>query len=1113
MKRQRIITLLFACTLSLCVWAQGITMKFQNEQLPSVLKRIEKTTDYKFVFAYDDVKNCSVTGELHDASISEAMTVILAGQPLGYTVNGRTVNIRRTRQATGMIRVTGTVVDANTGETLIGATIRVGETKRAVVTDVDGRFTIDDVRAGEKLAVSCLGMYPTIVSAATNMKITLKPFVQNIDDVVVTGIFQRKKEGFTGSAAKMTGDELRKFSSGNVLNAIELMDPGFRIGDNMMSGSNPNSVPDFNMRGQASMGDYSTEETVIMRGDIDTRPNQPLFVLDGIIGVAVTKIMDLDPEQIGSVTLLKDAAAMAIYGSQASNGVVIVETKAPATGQLRVTYNGSYKIEYPDLSDYNLLNAAQKLEIEQRAGFYDPIGGDDNAVNRYNSYRWKLLEIERGVNTYWLSQPVHTVFNHRHGLTLEGGDESLRYKLYAGISQAPGVMKETGVYGKSASLDIRYRYKGLLISNIAYADYSKSDRTSPYGDFSTYTLLNPYYRIYDADGNIQRYLERKILSGNYTLSAGMTVGNPMYDTQFNTFDRSTDFTIRDAFRVEYRPIQSVMLAMDFNITKGNGDVDIFKSANHSSFITVTDLSQKGSYRWTHNDHTNYELAFTASYNKVFRQRHVLSLFGRYSISESNYTTTGVYQTGFPNDNMDNVFLGVKANSTTGSESKTRAFGGVATASYTYDQRYAADFNIRVDASSQFGKNNRYAPFWSAGMRWNADKEKFVRKARFFDELVLRLTYGITGTQTFSSYQALQMYTYANMMRLYQSSDVVGTVLYGMGNPDLKWQKTKAFNAGIDFNMWKRILSGRIEYYNRLTENTLIDYSLAPSVGFTTVKDNLGNISNEGYELTLRVMPYNNVRKQFNFNILFNGSHNKNTIKRISNALKIRNEAQLYEDTSNPNRLSRPMPRYVEGYSQTMIWAVRSLGIDPITGREVFLNKDGNRTSVWNAADMVPVGDTEPDLAGTIALNANWRGLSLTVASRYYLGGQYYNRTLLDKVENANLRYNVDIRAYTDRWLQPGDIAKYKAVTEAVNGAQTKASSRFVMNRNELVLNTATLQYRFERRREPFIKRLGLSSATVGLYLEDIFHWSTIKQERGITYPMSRQVSMNVSLTF
>ena len=193
---------------------QGITMKFQNEQLPSVLKRIEKTTDYKFVFAYDDVKNCSVTGELHDASISEAMTVILAGQPLGYTVNGRTVNIRRTRQATGMIRVTGTVVDANTGETLIGATIRVGETKRAVVTDVDGRFTIDDVRAGEKLAVSCLGMYPTIVSAATNMKITLKPFVQNIDDVVVTGIFQRKKEGFTGSAAKMTGDELRKFSSG-----------------------------------------------------------------------------------------------------------------------------------------------------------------------------------------------------------------------------------------------------------------------------------------------------------------------------------------------------------------------------------------------------------------------------------------------------------------------------------------------------------------------------------------------------------------------------------------------------------------------------------------------------------------------------------------------------------------------------------------------------------------------------------------------------------------------------------------------------------------------------------------------------------------------------------
>jgi hypothetical protein len=314
-------------------------------------------------------------------------------------------------------------------------------------------------------------------------------------------------------------------------------------------------------------------------------------------------------------------------------------------------------------------------------------------------------------------------------------------------------------------------------------------------------------------------------------------------------------------------------------------------------------------------------------------------------------------------------------------------------------------------------------------------------------------------------------------------------------------------------MFKRVLSGRLEYYYRLTKNTVLDYSLAPSVGFNNIKDNIGNISNEGYEFTLRLMPYNNLQKQMNFSFVMNGSHNKNTIKKISNALKIRNEEQLKDDPNNPNKLSRPLPRYEEGYSQTMIWAVRSLGIDPMSGREIFLNRNGERVSEWNSVDMVPVGDTEPDLTGTLGANFNWRGLSVNLSARYTFGGQYYNKTLLDKVENADLSYNVDRRAFTDRWQNPGDLARFKAVTRDVNGSQTKASSRFLMDRNELVLNTINVQYRFEQKREKFLRQLGLSSATIAMYMEDLFHWSTIKQERGINYPMSRQISMSLNLTF
>lgn len=355
-------------------------------------------------------------------SISVLLSLIGGGKSYAapYQSNSEKVSVQQ--QSDEHTQCTGIVTDAQ-GEPIVGASIRIKGTSIGAVTDVNGKFVIKKgVTNQASLVVTYLGYEDqTVKWNGKPMNIVLAEKSKALEGVVVTGIFERKKEGFTGSANRVSGDDIRKISSGNILNAITMLDPGFRKGDNMLSGSNPSSVPEFSMRGQSSMGDYSTDETVIMRGDVDTRPNQPLFVLDGIIGVSVTKIMDIDPAQIESITLLKDAAAMAIYGSQASNGVIVVETKAPAAGKLRVTYNGNYKIEYPDLTDYNLLNAAEKLELEKRAGFYsDPTSVQDEQ-NQLEIYRRKLLDVERGVNTYWLSQPLRTVFAQRHGLNIEGG--------------------------------------------------------------------------------------------------------------------------------------------------------------------------------------------------------------------------------------------------------------------------------------------------------------------------------------------------------------------------------------------------------------------------------------------------------------------------------------------------------------------------------------------------------------------------------------------------------------------------------------------------------------------------------------------------------------------
>lgn len=1013
------------------------------------------------------------------------------------------------------VELKGKVLD-NTGEPMIGVTIRIKGTKFGCTTNYDGDFVFKGNLADDSptLILSSTG-FKTMevkVKAGQPIKITMQENTELLNEVVVTGIFQRKKEGFTGSANTMKGEEITKMTSGNVLKAIELLDPGFRLGSNTVVGSNPSGLPDFNVRGQASIGDYSTDEKVVLRGDVDTRPNQPLFVLDGIIGVPVTKVLDIDPELIESVTILKDAAAMVLYGSRASNGVIVIETKAPAAGNLRVSYNGNYRLQYPDLRDYNLVNAAEKLEIEKRAGIYDETYTASMTLSILETLKQKELEVLRGVDTYWLSEPVRTAFAHRHGLTVEGGDNTLRYKLYAGLNEAPGVMKGTGTYSKSGNIDIRYRQGKVLLSNILFVDFTNADRTSPYGTFSQYTLLNPYYRKTDAQGEIPRYLETPRPAGEH-VTYGNLIANPVYNTKLNTFDRNEALDIRNALKVEYTPMESLRLTLDATISRVQSENNLFKSANHSDFVRVLELNDKGLYDWSRTLKKGYDVSATVSYNNMFKNKHFISAFTHFNIKEEVLHTAGIRQTGFPNETMDEVFLGSLPKSTTGNERTTRALGALATLSYTYDQRYAVDANVRLDASSEFGRNNRLAPFWSVGMRWNLDKENFVKKLNWINELVLRSSYGVTGTQGFAPYQALKMYSYRGLVRIYDSSDVVGVQLIGLGNPDLKWQTTDAYNIGLDFNTFKGFFSGRIEYYYKYTRNMILDYSLAPSVGFSTVPENLGNISNRGFEFTARVMPINIPSKQFNLSFVLAGSQNKNRLERISNALKVRNEELLKPNDKGEYNITRPLPRYEEGYSQSMIWAVRSLGIDPQTGREVFLTRDGQRTTEWNPVDMVPVGDSEPKITGVFSTNLNWKGLSLSLAARYTYGGMLYNRTLVDKVENANLAYNVDRRAYTDRWQKPGDNARFKAVDKDSRTSQTNASTRFLMENNELVFNVINAQYRFDSRNHEFIKKLGLTAASVGVYMEDLFRFNTIKVERGTSYPLARQVSMSLNLTF
>ena len=1009
---------------------------------------------------------------------------------------------------TGRVEVTGIVIDEESVP-VAGAGVVLKGTTIGVSTEADGTFRLEMESPGPEfvLEFSFIGMKTREVKVKprdgkADMEVVLEMDQNELDQVVVTGIFNRRKESYTGSAVTMKGEDIKKVSTTNIAKAISVIDPSFRVMDNFEIGSDPNRLPDMRMRGTSTLpgGSSGSGDLVSLQGEYDTYPNQPLLMLDGF-EIDVQTMADLDPDRIASITILKDASATAIYGSKASNGVIVIETLAPRPGAINVTYSGSVRVEIPDLSSYNLMNSEEKILVEKLAGLYP-----ENDLASLRDYESRLREVRRGVDTYWLSQPLRTAVQHRHAVTLEGGSQALRYKLYAGLNETPGVMKGSKRSTQTASLDLSYRLSKFQLKNSVTVDNAVGT-DSPYGSFSQYAMLNPYLRPYDEDGNVNKVMQtwNMLYSGS-----GNTyeIANPMYNATFHSLDRTTSLTIRELFKLEYRPADAWILQANVSLSKGISKDEVFRPGYHTAFNNVTDPTLKGDFSRAQSESFNYAIDFTAMYNKVFREKHYVTANLRYSVDQNQSETYGALVTGFPNDTMDHILFGQKySENMTGSENTSRSIGGVLTAGYSYMYRYSFDATIRVDGSSQFGRDNRFAPFWSAGFKWDITNEPFMKSVEWMDDLVFATSYGITGTQGFAPYQSRQVYSYSDLMQYYLSSDATGIELVALGNDKLKWQQTATWNTRLELSLLKGRITARAEYYIKNTENSLAQITLAPSLGFSSYPANMGTLQNQGVELNIAFIPYRNEAKEAYWVISANGSHNRNKLTRISEALSRMNELNASTESISP------LPRYVEGQSTTAIWAVRSLGIDPSTGDEILLKRDGSVTSEYDPVDAVICGDTEPKWQGNVNTSFNYMGFGINLGFTYRFGGQMYNSTLVQKVENADLRYNADRRVLQLRWQNPGDVAQYKRLTNSANGSNTQQTSRFVMNENLFQMSSLSLTYRMDNNEYPFLRRLHISSMRWSFNMEDIFYLSSIKRERGTDYPFSRQFALSLNLVF
>ena len=1101
---------------------QKVNLNVKNVTLLHVLDLLQEQSEFSFLFSSEDVKNVTnLSVKAKNEDLFEVLRRCLQGTALSFEVNGDLV-VLKLQAKTGepekkTLKVKGFVFDAKK-LSMPGVTVKVVGTSIGTVTDARGWFQILLPMTHGKLEFSFVGYKSKQVDfteKVDTLRVMLEENIEELEGVVVTGMFTRKAESFTGSASTFKREDILRAGNQNLIKSLKNLDPAFQISENLEFGSDPNRMPDVQLRGQTSFAN--------VRGDYEGNPNQPLFILDGF-ETTIEKVFDLDMNRVASVTLLKDAAAKAIYGSKAGNGVVVIETVRPKSGELRVYYSGDFGIEAPDLTSYDLMNAEEKLAYEVKIGMYSP-DTHPGIITAHQSYKKVYDDVQRGVNTYWLSKPLHVGFSNKHSLTLEGGDEQMRYQFGVSYNSVSGVMKESGRNTLNANTTLSYTYRNLLFRNTI--EFTRNwSKNSPYGSFAEYTSLNPYWAPYDDEGNLNRVFLVHSGKDDNTSYSDIEVYNPLYNATLNTKDESNYTEIRDNFSMDWNISGALRVVGGFSYSRQENGADIYYPKNHTKFIHYDEngmSDRKGQYTKKDGYSENIAVQAGLNFNKTLGE-HLFFANLTWNIATSNSRSTSTVGEGFGNDSMDDLSFATKYEKNgkpTGNNGKTREVGVIGALNYAYANRYLFDASIRKSASSVYGSDTRWGTFWSLGIGWNIYHEKFLEGNNWLTNFKLRASMGYTGTQNVDPAQARYRYDYYD----YSYGDRIGAQLVALANNKLKWQRNMDYNFGADIAI-QRLLTLRAEYYIQVTDDLLSDISLPPSNGFTSYKENLGKIENRGFELAVALTPWRNEKQHAYVTFTATALHNENKIKKIYDIFKNSNDAQnsSLEETYDGyirdtevlkkylNKYTKPATLYYEGCSMTAIWGMRSLGIDPATGQEMFLTKEGKSTYTWSAAEQVVVGDQTPKLSGTIGINAGYKGFTLSVACSYKLGGDLYNSSLIARMENVNGYENLD-RRILKAWQKPGDISPYKATIingDAENGF-TKPTSRFVQKNNELYVSSVNVGYDFVGAK--WLKKVALQRLKLSFYMNELLRLSSVDIERGTSYPFARNFSFSLQATF
>lgn len=1056
--------LLFGFTVS--AQSQKVSLDFKNERVEKVLASIKSQTGMSLVFSDQLVDvNRKVTMQLKDVTLKEALTRLLSGINLTFEIrNNKIYFIEKkavSQPGSRKKRVTGVVKDVM-GEPLIGANVvEKGRSTNGVITDFNGKFTLE-VDESASLVVSYIGYLAQDIptKGKGDFHIILKEDTNTLDEVVVTGYGDFKKATYTGSASVLTTEKLEALPVVSVGQMIESNIPGISVVAG--TSSQPGAKTTLRVRGVASMN-ASTE---------------PLYVLDGVPipsydlsnftsmseAGGMGFIETLNPADIESITVLKDAASASLYGAKGANGVVLITTKKGKEGKLRVNMAAKYGITDFAYTYRPLMGGEERRKLihEGLVNFQLDKGVSEQEAQQYadaniDQYAKRLPQ---GYSD-WESALFKTGYQQDYNLSASAGNQNSSFIGSLGYTKQTGVSLNSEMERFTGRVDASNKYKKVEFGMNASLSWTKNVHL-PEGKFygsaiyASKVNLTPSTPIYNEDGTY---------ASGYRENNGY---NPILEAEVNDYYARTVRamgTAKIAYNVWDNLKVSSVFTVDYSLTKDF----FFQSPDGRDGATY-----QGRGRMQMTDRIRYTSQNNLTYSKTFG-KHSVSAVTAFEVMKYDYEDLYAAKKTYGQD--INTSLGNAADPIDADQKlqEDALMSYVASVNYSYDDKYYASFSFRRDGSSRLSPDTRWGNFWSLSASWRLSQERFMQPLKsVLSDLKLRASYGVNGNLPSSYYGYQSTYTtgafYSGKPSPWEST---------LGNEELTWEKNYALNLGLDIGLFSRV-NVSLDWYTRTTKDLLMSKQLNSISGFSSLLTNVGQMRNTGVELEVRS---NNIKtKDFSWTTAFNLSHNKNKILKLA-------DLPWFVDG-----------RYVrkEGYPFNTIYLREYAGVDPETGSALYYDnqqdENGNYTKNKvidpGQASPIPLKDITPTISGGFMNTFNYKFIDLSFNLSYSFGGYSYDNASYILQDDG---YSVISNKSTEqrrRWQKPGDITDVPRFVYGNKKGGNYNSSRAIHSTDHIRLKSLILGLNAPK---AWLQKLGIGNARIYFSGTNLLTWAAYDQ--------------------